>query len=110
MSILDEIFSTKRADEWLKILIDAGVPCSPINTLDRALSDPQTLHRDMVVTVDYTGGGQIRQVGNPVKMSETPKQVYKSSPTLGQHTEEILSGLLGYSKEKIDKLRKEKVI
>lgn len=110
VTILTEIFLTKTIQEWSEILVKGDVPCSPINTLDKALSDPQVLHRDMVLTIDYTEGGQIRQVGNPIKMSGTPDEVrrkFRSPPTMGQHTDEILSRLLGYSKGNIEALRKE---
>jgi len=84
-----------------------------VNTLDKAFSDPQVLARDMVVSIDHTLGGQIQQTGNPVKMSATPpdmKQKFASPPILGEHTNEVLSQLLGYSPEKIDRLREEKII
>jgi len=112
-AILEETFLTKTAKEWLDILTAGNVPCAPVNTLDKALSDPQVLDREMVVTIDYTEGGQIRQVGNPLKLSATPPEIRKtfhSPPTLGQHTEEILTSLLGYSQQKVDDLRDEKVI
>lgn len=90
-----------------------AMPCSRVNTLDKALSEPQVLHQDMVVTIDYTGGGQLRQVGNPIKMSGTPPQVQKeflSPPLEGQHTDDILSGLLGYPPEKVEALKRGKVV
>ena len=112
-AILQKVFLTKTTDEWEKLLTEADVPCGPVNTLDKALSDPQVLDRDMVVSIDHTLGGQIKQTGNPIKMSATPPDVgpdFLSPPTLGEHTSEVLSGLLGYSPEKIEHLRQEKVI
>lgn len=111
--ILQEAFKDKSAAEWLDILTRGNVPCAPVNTLDKGLSDPQVLERDMVVTVDYAGGGQIKQVGNPLKLSATPPETRKefhSPPIQGQHTEEILTGLLGYSQARVEELRGEKVI
>jgi crotonobetainyl-CoA:carnitine CoA-transferase CaiB-like acyl-CoA transferase len=111
--ILKQVFLTKDTDEWLRRLNDADIPCGRVNTLDEALSDPQVLATEMVVRVDHTLGGQIKQTGNPIKISTTPPDVRKkflSPPTLGEHTNEVLSQLLGYSQEKIDWLRKEKVI
>ncbi len=113
LAILEEEFITRKTDEWLKLLTEADVPCGPLNTLDKALSDPQVLARDMVVSINHAMGGQIKQTGNPVKISATPPEVRKDflpPPTLGQHTDEVLSQLLGYSTEKIDRLRQEKVI
>jgi len=113
VSILREVFATKNTDEWLELLREADVPCGPVNTLDKAFSDPQVLARDMVVSIDHTLGGQIRQTGNPIKISATPpeaKQEFLSPPILGEHTEEVLSQLLAYCPEKIEQLRQDKII
>jgi len=113
IAIMQEVFLTKTTDEWLKILHENDVPSGPVNTLDKALKDPQVLDRDMVVTVDHTLGGQIQQTGNPIKISTTPPELrrkFQSPPTLGEHTTDVLSDVLGYSKKKIDNLRQEKVI
>ncbi|HEX9975756.1 MAG TPA: CoA transferase [Dehalococcoidales bacterium] len=111
--ILDEIFLTKSTDEWLKLLTEADIPCGPVNTLDKAFSDPQVLATDMVVTIDHTLGGQIKQTGNPISISTTPpenRRKFLSPPLLGEHTGEVLSQLLGYSSAKIDQLKQEKVV
>jgi len=111
--ILREVFLTRTNDEWLARLNDADVPCGPVNTLDKALSDPQVLATDMVIEVEHTLGGKIKQTGNPIKISTTSPELRKnflSPPTLGQHTNEVLTQLLGYSREKIEQLREEKVI
>ena len=113
LDALQEVFITKNTDEWLELLMEADVPCGPVNTLDKALTDPQVLARDMVVSIDHTLGGQIKQTGNPVKISTTPpelRQKFLSPPVLGEHTDEVLSQLLGYTPEKIVSLRHEKVI
>lgn len=113
LDALQEVFITKNTDEWLKLLMEADVPCGPMNTLDKALSDPQVLARDMVVSIDHTLGGQIKQTGNPVKISTTPPEVrqkFLSPPVLGEHTNEVLGQLLGYTPKKIESLRQEKVI
>ena len=113
LAILQKEFITRKTDQWLKLLTEADVPCGPLNTLDNALSDPQVLARDMVVSINHAMGGQIKQTGNPVKISATPPEVrqdFLPPPTLGQHTDEVLSQLLGYSSEQIDRLRQEKVI
>ena len=108
-SIIQETLLGKSAEEWLERLIKEGVPAGPINTLDEALNNPQVLHQKMVVPVDYVLGGQIKLAGNPIKMSGA-EPVFKSPPTFGQHTEEVLSQLLRYSEARIVELRREKVI
>jgi hypothetical protein len=81
-----------------------------LNKLDQALNDPQVLANDMVVSVEHTLGGEVKQTGNPIKISTTPPELRKkflSPPTLGEHNNEVLSQLLGYPQEKIEKLKEE---
>jgi CoA:oxalate CoA-transferase len=113
VAVIQEVFLTKGTDEWMRLLIEADVPCGPVNTLDKALADPQVAATDMVATIDQAEGGRIRQTGNPIKMSGTPSELrtkYSYPPVVGQNTGEILNQLLGYSVEKIDQLRQEKII
>lgn len=107
--VLGQAFLKEETEVWVELLNAEGIAAAPVNTLDKALSDPQVLHRDMVVTIEHALGGEIKLVGNPVKLSAA-KQAFQSPPTFGQHTDEILTELLGYSKEKIDELRAERVI
>jgi crotonobetainyl-CoA:carnitine CoA-transferase CaiB-like acyl-CoA transferase len=97
----------------MRLLIEADVPCGPVNTLDKALADPQVAATDMVASIEDGSGGQIRQTANPIKMSGTPSELrtkYSYPPVVGEHTEEVLSRLINYSKEEIEALRQEKVI
>jgi CoA:oxalate CoA-transferase len=113
VAVIQEIFLTKGTEEWMKLLIEADVPCGPVNTLDKALADPQVAATDMVATIEQAEGGRIRQTGNPIKMSGTPPELktkYSYPPVVGENTEELLSHLLGFSPEKIEALRQEKVI
>lgn len=108
-SILSKIFLTKEGDHWLKTLQDAGLPCAPVNTVDRIVSDPQVLHRQMLIEVDHPTAGTIKVPGIPIKLSEAPGKVKSPPPLLGQHTEEVLREL-GYSEEAIQTLRDEGAI
>jgi crotonobetainyl-CoA:carnitine CoA-transferase CaiB-like acyl-CoA transferase len=96
---------TRPGDEWLEVIHQAGVPAGPINTLDRVLSDPQVLSRDMIQETDGPGKEKIKILGNPLKFDKTPLNTFTRPPWLGENTVEILSGLLGYSAEKIDGLK-----
>ena len=109
-ALLEEAFLTKPAEEWLKVLIEADIPCGPVNTLDKAFLDPQVLEQNMVVSIDHPEAGKVKLVGNPIKMSGNPEQTFKPSPTIGQHNQEILSEILGYSDEKLNMLKQEKII
>jgi CoA:oxalate CoA-transferase len=64
----------------------------------------------MVIDLDHPVAGKIKVTGIPIKLSATPGEVLTPPPTLGQHTEEILAKMLGYSKEKIEELKKNKVV
>jgi len=110
IGILDKVILKKRGEEWIKLCRDNRVPCGPINTIDKVFSDPQVLNRDMVVEVKHPSAGKIKLAGIPIKLSHTPALIKTPPPLLGEHTNEILSDLLGYNKEKILRLRKEKVI
>lgn len=108
--LLQGVFETRDADDWLAAMIEAGIPCGPINTLDRVFSHPQVLHRGMVVELPHPTAGLVRLTGPPFILSETPAAVRSHPPLLGEHTEEILRDRLGLSAEEIARLREEGVI
>ncbi|MBI2908615.1 MAG: CoA transferase [Chloroflexi bacterium] len=108
--ILDAIFRTQPVEHWIQLLIAHDVPCAPVYSIDQMVKDPQLLSRGMIATLEHPEGGQIRVLGNPLKMSSIQKQRYTYPPSFGQHTEEVLSKLLGYSKDKIEALRAEGAI
>jgi CoA:oxalate CoA-transferase len=107
--ILERIFMEKTGEEWLDLL-EKRIPIAPINTIDKALSDPQILSRDMVVEVEYENNKKLKILGNPIKMSEIDQGVFRRSPRLGEHTEEVLAKILNYSPERIEELRNQKII
>jgi CoA:oxalate CoA-transferase len=91
--------------QWIAVLDGAGIPCGPINTIDRLLEDPQVKARDMVVDVEHPVAGHLRMPGLPIKLSETPGEVRRPAPLLGQHTAEVLAELLGFDDGRVDALR-----
>jgi formyl-CoA transferase/CoA:oxalate CoA-transferase len=107
-SLLQEIFITKTVDDWMEALRREDVPASPVNTLDRVMVDAQLLHRGMIVEVDHPLSGSFKAVGNPVKDLGS-EEIFHHPPALGEHTEEILRGLLGYDSKRIEKLIEQKV-
>ncbi|MFC1895615.1 CaiB/BaiF CoA transferase family protein [Thermodesulfobacteriota bacterium] len=109
-AILDEAFPSRTSDEWMKLLVEQDIPCSPVYSLDQTVSDPQVLDRKMVVTVQLDDGDETKIIGNPIKMSGTPCDTYETVASVGRNTDEILSGLLGYSQGEIEQLRREEVI
>ena len=80
---LEARFLQQNTDEWVRELWAAGVPSGPVNTLDRVLSDPQVLHRRMVVS-----DGERRLIGNPIKTGT--EGTFTPAPELGAHNGEYL--------------------
>jgi crotonobetainyl-CoA:carnitine CoA-transferase CaiB-like acyl-CoA transferase len=107
--LLEEGFRARTVDEWLEALRREGVPAAPINPLDRVLSDPQVRHRRMVVEMEHPRHGPVPTLGTPIKLDGALGLHVRPAPALGEHTEEILGGLLGYPEERLNKLRAEKV-
>jgi CoA:oxalate CoA-transferase len=108
-AILEKAFLEKTGEAWLELL-EKRIPIAPINTIDKALADPQTLSRNMVVEVDYDNRQKLKIVGNPIKMSGIEQEVFKRPPYLGEHTEEILRELLNYSPEQIQDMKSGNVV
>jgi formyl-CoA transferase/CoA:oxalate CoA-transferase len=107
---LAKIFLTKARDEWIKILLKEKIPCGPVYTTDEIFVDPQVLHRNMLVEIEHPRADKIKQIGIPIKFSETTGEIRTPPPLLGEHTEEVLRDILGYSTEKINQLREEGLI
>jgi crotonobetainyl-CoA:carnitine CoA-transferase CaiB-like acyl-CoA transferase len=101
---------TKTTAEWVSIFEPLGVPCGPINRLDQVHADPQVRHRGMKIDVPHPLAGDIPLVANPIKYSRTPIRYDTPPPMLGEHTDEILTGLLGKSAADLDALRAKRVI
>ena len=108
-AILNEAFARKTNAEWQVILDKAGVPFGPVNTIDKVFEDPAILHRGMIIAVDHFGD-QLRFFGNPIKMSETPINEYRTPPRLGADNQEVLKEYLGFSAEQVEKLKKDGII
>ena len=109
ISLLQETFLTKDRDEWFHQLRDLDIEVGPVNSLEEVFDDPQVLHRRMAVEVMHPIAGQMRQIGLPLKFSETPGQIKGPAPFIGQDTEAILMEL-GYSEAEIENFRGAEVI
>ncbi len=102
--ILEGVFLTKTAEEWEKIFFEAGVPSGMVKTLPEVISMEQVKSRDMVVEIEQPIGEKWTFAGNPVKIRGNT-DTFKAAPGVGENTEEVLSSVLGYSKEYIAELR-----
>ena len=95
--LIQQVIGTKPARHWLDLLDKSGIPAGPILTLDKTLTHPQVLARKMVVEADHPKAGRIKMTGVPVKLSDTPGGLTSPPPLLGQHTDEVLTQVLGFS-------------
>jgi crotonobetainyl-CoA:carnitine CoA-transferase CaiB-like acyl-CoA transferase len=95
---------------WLDHLNQKGIPSGPINSLNQVFADPQVQFRNMQLELDHPTAGKVATVKNPINLSETPLEYDQSAPTLGQHTDEVLSQILGISLANIESLREDKIV
>jgi crotonobetainyl-CoA:carnitine CoA-transferase CaiB-like acyl-CoA transferase len=103
--LLEEITRTRNIDEWVLIMERAGVPCGPINTLERVFADPQVQARELRVDIPHAQYGSVPSVASPIRLSKTPIQYNKAPPQLGEHNEAVLQGLLGLSDQEMTRLQ-----
>ncbi len=87
--IIELLLSKHSSAWWLEKLAECGVPCGPINSLDQVFADPQVQHRQMQVTLEHPDAGTVPSIANPINFSDTPVQYASSSPTLGQHSQQL---------------------
>jgi formyl-CoA transferase len=110
VGLLNELFAGRPVAEWLALCEQIGLPAGPINSIDRVLADPQILARGMRLEVAHATEGNLPILGSPLAIPTAPAEVRLAPPTLGQHTENILSELLGYDRAAIAALRKSGVV
>ncbi len=107
---IGEVTKTNTSAHWIEALNKAGVPCGPINTIDKTFAEPQVQHLGIARPVKHPKLGDIKVVGQPINMSAAPQPAaLKPTPELGQHTDEVLAGL-GYDGAAIAALRAGDVI
>ncbi|MEE8366327.1 MAG: CaiB/BaiF CoA-transferase family protein [Gammaproteobacteria bacterium] len=107
---VSEIMRTRTTDWWLDQLNRKGIPCGPINNLDQVFANPQVQHRGMQLELDHPGAGKVASVANPIQFSDTPIEYRQAPPMLGQHTDQVLSEVLGLDSNQIRRLRAEEII
>ncbi len=111
ISVVDKVFASKPRDEWMAILKNGGdFIYTVVNTVNDLPDDPQMIANDYVVPYDHPVWGPIKVVGVPVRFSKTPGDPRAAAPEFGEHTEQILVDLLGYSWEDIARLKDQEVI
>ena len=101
---IESITGDLPSDHWLAVFEAADIPCGPINNYEQVFADPQVQARHLIAETEHPALGRIRTLGSPIKMSETPPVVARRSPSLGEHTDEIL-GEAGFDRSEIGQLR-----
>ncbi len=110
LPLVADVIARKTCDEWVKLLVEKAVPCGPVNDMQGLFSDPQVLHRGMIAEVPHPTIGTLRLAGIPIKYSETPPGIRRPPPLLGEHTDNILADVLGYTPDRIESLRHQGVV
>lgn len=99
--LLEAAFREKDADAWVPLLLEAGIPVGRVNTLEAALSNPQVVHRDMVLALTARDGRRVRVAGNPIKFADDEPPPAGFPPLLGENTRDVLADVLGLDEEEI---------
>lgn len=107
--VMDEIIRGRNSDEWLKIFEENDIPCTRINTIDKVVTHPQVVAREMIAETYHPKVGVQHLANLPIKFSKTPGAIYKAAPLLGEDNEKILKEL-GYSDEDIKSFKEKGVI
>jgi crotonobetainyl-CoA:carnitine CoA-transferase CaiB-like acyl-CoA transferase len=98
-------FLHKTTQEWLDILLAEDIWCAPVNDFAAVETDPQVRENEMIVEWEHPKAGTVRGVGIPVKFSDTPGEIRRHAPLLGEHTEEILREFAGYGEDEVRELQ-----
>jgi crotonobetainyl-CoA:carnitine CoA-transferase CaiB-like acyl-CoA transferase len=108
--IVEQIVHGRASRDWIAGLTAAGVPCGPINDMKQVFEDPQVQHRGLRAEAPHPAGVACPSVASPMRFSATPIEYEVPPPLLGQHTREVLAGILGLGEAEIDALSAQGVI
>ena len=104
-AILAGLIAGRPSREWIDALEAATVPCGPINDLAQVFADPQVRHRGMEIRASHGRAGTVPMVRSPIRLSDAPVRSGAAPPSLGEHTDEVLTGRLGMSATEVARLR-----
>lgn len=110
IAFLDTVFINRPRDEWIRVLSERDVFCSPVNSARELAGDPMAIANDYVIQTSHRLFGDIRAPGYPAEFSETPASPGFTAPKLGEHTLEVLRDIGGYSEAEIAELQKSGVV
>jgi crotonobetainyl-CoA:carnitine CoA-transferase CaiB-like acyl-CoA transferase len=109
-ALLAEIFAERTTKEWCDALEAAGVPNGPINDLKQVFEEPQVIARGVKIELEHSSAGKVPLIASPMRFSGTPLEYKLPPPTLGEHTSEVLRGVLGLDDAAIARLRDDGII
>jgi len=110
VDLLKPVFAARTTARWIADLEAANVPCGPINRVDQVFADPQAIARELTVTLNHAAVGQMQLVASPLRLSRTPPEYRSAPPLLGEHTEEVLTNLLGMTAHELARLRSDGIV
>ena len=108
-SLIEELTVTKSSNEWVEKLEKVGVPCGPINSIDKVFEDPQVKHLGIAQTVDTIPFGETELVGQPFNLSRTPSSLKQRPPEKGEQNSDVLSEL-GFSDKELNDFKNQEII
>jgi crotonobetainyl-CoA:carnitine CoA-transferase CaiB-like acyl-CoA transferase len=108
--VLAKWAATKTAEEIVAVVRGAGLPCAKVASIDEVVANPQVRHRGMLVEVEHPTAGKVPMQGLNIHFSDTPKQIRRPPPLLGQHNEEIYGRWLGLAPSEVARLKADGVI
>ncbi|KAJ9353532.1 hypothetical protein DTO027B9_5234 [Paecilomyces variotii] len=108
--MIEEITKQKTTQEWLEIFEGSGMPYAAVNDIQGTLNHKHVQARGMVQEIEHPACGPIKLVNTPIKYSHANPSIRTPPPTLGQHTDEVLGGILGYGENEIRQLKKDGVV
>ena len=108
--VLEGILKTRTKAQWLGALEAAKVPCGAINNIAEVFNDPHVRERGMVTTWKHPVNADLHLVASPIKLGATPVRADRPPPLLGEHTDEVLREMLGYTDAQIAHLKNAEVI
>jgi crotonobetainyl-CoA:carnitine CoA-transferase CaiB-like acyl-CoA transferase len=103
---LTRVFKSEKAEYWIDLLAQAGIPAGRILTLAEAFDDPQARHHEMLVEFEHPSAGHVSTTGSPIRLEGAPAMSEVLPPSLGQHTRQVLAEL-GVDVGTIDKMIEE---
>jgi crotonobetainyl-CoA:carnitine CoA-transferase CaiB-like acyl-CoA transferase len=109
IALLKPLMAARSTAAWIAALEAANVPCGPINRIDQVFADPQAMARGLKVTMEHACG-PLDLVASPLRLAKTPPEYRSAPPLLGEHTDAVLTGILGLAPGEIAKLRQSKIV